>query len=170
MRFYCKIASKPNTISEEIRDGFKVAKRIKLCTFRDGVLDTEDKELIVKLQKRPDLFRTDRPWAKKPDWRITDKGKKLLEEGKRLGIDCRHIREQYLIQRINEIKNPVLRNAPEAPIQNKKKLVSSQPPKPQVKKIDYKELMRIAKSKGLKAQGVKKEVLRKQLKESGVLV
>jgi len=165
MRYFSKVISKPNSIIEEVRDGFKLVKQTRICTFIDGVLDTEDPELITKLNKRPDLFRTDRPWLQKDNWRTTDEGIKLLKEGERLGIDCRHVREWYLKEKIQEVKTPKSRK-PEAPVVNEKKLVGS-PVRSQpkvVKKIDYKELMRIAKDKGIKSFGMKKEALEEALK------
>jgi len=192
MKFYSKIVSKPNSIMEEIREGTKVIRRIKICTFIDGVLETDDPKIIAKLEARKDLFRTDRPWKQKPDWKITEEGKKLLEEGERLGIDCRHIAEWFLKKRIQDILYPKPKNAPEVPDVNEKKLVSSnapQPekveakevmegepneawleamelekevPKPKVK-IDYKEIIRLAKEKGIKTHKVKKNVLLRKL-------
>ena len=154
--FYSKVISKPNSINEEIRDGFRVLKRTHVCTFINGVLTTSDPDIIKKLRSRPDMFRTDRAWINR-DWRITEEGKKLLAEGVRLGLDIRHIRKEYLVKLIAEDKKKPVKKS-EAIEQNsnlvyrKKKLVSSTP-KPQVApKIDYKELMKIAKGKGIKSK------------------
>jgi len=173
MKFYSKVIDKPHSIIEEVRDGFKVLKQTQLCVFKNGVLETEDPKIIEKLEKRKDLFRTDRPWIQKDNWRTTDKGIKLLEEGERLGIDCRHVREWYLEQKIEEAKTPKSRK-PEAPTVNKKKLVGSKvssqsKPTTPVVKIDYKELMKIAKDKGINGFGKKKKELEKILKGKGVI-
>jgi len=173
MKFYSKVIDKPHSIIEEVRDGFKVLKQTQLCVFKNGVLETEDPKIIEKLEKRKDLFRTDRPWIQKDNWRTTDKGIKLLEEGERLGIDCRHVREWYLEQKIEEAKTPKSRK-PEAPTVNKKKLVGSKvssqsKPTTKVVKIDYKELMKIAKDKGINGFGKKKKELEKILKGKGVI-
>lgn len=162
MKFYSKIVSKPNSIIEEVRDAQKVINRVLICTFINGVLETDDPKIIAKLEARKDLFRTDRPWKQKPDWRITEEGIKLLKEGERLGIDCRHIREFYLKQRIQEILHPKSKT-PEEPEVNKKKTVSSQPPQANQPTMDYKEIIRQAKAKGIKTHKVKKQVLLKAL-------
>jgi len=201
MKFYSKIVDKPNSIIEEIRNGTQVISRKEICTFINGVFETNDPRIIAKLEVRKDLFRTDRPWIRRPNWRTTDEGIKLLEEGTRLGIDCRHIAEWFLKKRIQDIKNPPSKE-PEAPEVNKKTSISSNAPKPEkveVKeivegepneaykeamelekkmpkpttpevKVDYKEIMRLAKEKGIKTFGVKKSVLIKKLKGSGINV
>jgi len=199
MKFYSRVIDKPYSVMEELRDGLKLVKRTCLCTFVNGVFETEDPKIIAKLEVKKNLFKTDKPWIQGFNWKTTDEGKKLIEEGERLGIKCKHIREWYLEQLIREAKTPKSRK-PEAPVVNEKVLVSSQPkavkkveeviegvpneayleamkmeeeaPKPTTKavKIDYKEIVRLAKEKGFKTHKVKRKILEKKLKESGINV
>ena len=168
MIFYSKIVNKPNAVIKEVRDGFKLISQKKLCTFIEGKLETTDPTLIAILQKRPDLFRTDKPWSVMLNWRTTKEGIKLLKQGEELGIDCIHIRECYLKQRIREILHPKKKNEPEAPEVNEKKIIDNTIPKPKPK-VDYKAMMKLAKEAGIRGHGVKKEILRKTLKEKGVI-
>ena len=171
MKFYTRIKRKPNSIIEEKRDGFKVISRNRLCVAIDGVIETDDPETIRKLKKRPDLFRTDRPWTSR-NWRETVEGVKLLEIGVKMGLDIRHIRKEYLEKLIADSKPGVLSDKekalkPEPPTVNKKKMFSS---KPTVKNIDYVELMKIAKKKGVKAtkrKDIEKILLGKQEDKKG---
>lgn len=182
MKFYSKIVNKPNAIIEEQRDGFRLIKQTKVCTFINGVLETDDPEVIAKLEKRPDLFST-KPWATLYNWRTTEEGIKLLEEGEKLGIKCRFIRKEYLMKLIAESKEPVVKKEENLPTPEKveiKEVIEGVPneaykeamelekevPKPTtpVVKINYKELMKIAKSKGIKSFGMKREALEKALK------
>jgi len=166
MIFYTRIKSKPNSIIEETKEGFKVTSRTRLCVATDGVIDTDNPETIRKLKKRPDLFRTDRPWTNH-NWRVSKEGLALLKEGEKLGLDCRHIRKEYLIKKIADSKPGMVKSneevgLPEPPTVNKKKQFSS---KPTVKNIDYKELMKIAKKKGVK--GTKRADIEKLLLGKG---
>ena len=189
MKFFSKIINKPHAIITEVRDGFKLISQTKLCTFINGVLDTEDPELIAKLEKRPDLFRKDIPWAIPYSWRTTKEGIELLKEGEKLGIKCRFIRKEYLMKLIADSKEPVVKKEEVLPEPEKveiKEVIEGVPneaykeamkleeeaPKPTtpVVKVDYKELMKIAKGKGIKTHKVKREVLEKKLKESGINV
>ena len=170
MRYFSKIIDKPNAIIEEQRDGFRLVKQTKICEFRNGVLDTEDPEVIMKLNKRPDLFST-KPWATPYNWKMTEEGINLLKEGEKLGIDCRHIRKEYLQKVLSEKKNPVVKEEvlPEPEkveikeIEKEEEIIVPKPTTPEVK-INYKELMKIAKSKGINGFGMKKKALEKALK------
>ena len=170
MRYYSKIINRPHAIITEVRNGFQLVSQTKLCTFNNGVLDTEDPKVIAKLEARPDLFST-KPWSTPYNWKMTEEGIKLLREGERLGIDCRHIRKEYLEKLVAESKQPEpqpeLQPEPEKveikEIEKEEEIVVPKPSTPEVK-IDYKELMKIAKSKGIKSFGVKKEALEEALK------
>ena len=173
MKFYSKEISKPNSILEELRDGIKIVDRKCLCTFYNGELETNDPELIKKLQKHPDLFRTDRPWQSKINWKITEEGIKLLKQGERLGIDCRHIRKEYLMKLIEESKPKVkeveeILPEPETveikEIEKEEEIIIPKLTTPVVK-IDYQEIIRKAKAKGIKTHGVKKNTLIEELKK-----
>lgn len=163
MKFYSKIVNKPHSITEEVKDKTRVIKRTRLCIFIDGVLETDDPKIIAKLETRKDLFRSDKPWNQRPDWKTTEEGKKLLEEGGRLGIDCRHIREWYLKELIQKKLHPEKKTVEKTV----EKVVDNEIPKPKAK-IDYKAMIKLAKEAGIRGHGVKKEILRKKLKESGV--
>ena len=177
MIFYSKIIDRPNAIITEVRDGFKLVSQKKLCEFKEGRLETTDPDLIAKLEKRPDLFRTDKPWGVTLNWRTTEEGIKLLKQGEKLGIDCRHIRKEYLMKLIAESK-PVVKEVegvlPEPEkveikeIEKEEEIVLPKETTPEVK-IDYRELMRIAKSKGIKTFGKKKKELERILKGKGVI-
>jgi len=171
MRYFSKIINKPNAIIEEQRDGFRLIKHTKICEFVNGVLDTEDPDVIAKLEKRPDLFSTT-PWATPYNWKMTEEGINLLKEGEKLGIDCRHIRKEYLMKLIADSKPKVEEVEEVLPepekvevkeIEKEEEIVVPKPTTPVVK-IDYKELMKIAKSKGIKTHKVKRELIEKALK------
>lgn len=174
MIFYSKITNKPNSIITEVRDGFRVVSRKKLCEFNEGKLETTDPELIKTLQKRPDLFRTDRPWEVIKSWKTEEEGIKLLKEGERLGIDCRHIRKEYLMQEIQrKLGQKALTPKGLEQIEPKEEIEESVVEKDTVvvkkqSKIDYKQLMKEAKKRGIKSFGIKKEVLEKALLEKEV--
>jgi len=170
MRYFSKIIDKPNAIIEEQRDGFRLVKQTKLCEFINGVLDTENPDVIAKLNKRPDLFSTT-PWSGTYNWKLSEEGIKLLREGEKLGIDCRHIREKYLMKLVADSKQPEvqpeLQPEPEQveikEIEKEEEIVVPKPSTPVVK-IDYKKLMKIAKKKGINGFGMKKKALEKALK------
>ena len=172
MRYFSKIIDKPNAIIEEQRDGFRLVKQTKICEFRNGVLDTEDPEVIMKLNKRPDLFST-KPWATPYNWKMTEEGIKLLKEGEKLGVNCKHIRKEYLMKLVADSKPKVeeveeILPEPELveavkEIPKEEEVVVPKPTAPAIK-INYKELMKIAKSKGINGFGMKKEALEKALK------
>ena len=103
MRFYSRIVRKPESIITEIKDGLKVVDRKRVCQFFNGVCDTEDPKIITLLKKHPEKFRTDKPWPTN-HWQDTKEGMKLLERGKELDIDVRHIRKEYLITLIGLIE------------------------------------------------------------------
>lgn len=161
MKFYSKIINKPHSIIEETKKENVVTGRKRLCIFHDGVLETDDQRVIAKLQTRKDLFRTDRPWTLRANWRTEEDGIKLLKQGGELGIDCRHIRKSYLIQLIAQ-KNV-------QPVQKKEKVEvkKEEVSKPTITEvnIDYRELVRLAKEKGIKTHKVKREIIEKELKK-----
>jgi len=78
VKFFSRITNKPNSVIEEIKDGLKIVSQKRICVFQNGEFETEDPKIIEKLQKRPDLFRTDGPWL--PPLRKTT----LIE---RIGLD-----------------------------------------------------------------------------------
>jgi len=173
MKFYSKIINKPHSIIEETKKGNVVTGRKKLCIFYDGVLETDDQRVIAKLQTRKDLFRTDRPWTVN-NWRNEEDGIKLIEQGEKLGIDCRHIRESYLRQLIAQKNVQPVQKKEKAKVEVEKvetKDIEIPVSKPTTKvvKIDYKELMKIAKDKGINGFGKKKKELEKILKGKGVI-
>jgi len=177
MRYYSKIINRPHAIITEVRNGLELISQKKLCTFINGVLDTEDPELIIKLNKRPDLFSTT-PWSTPYNWKTTEEGIKLLKQGEKLGMNCRHIREEYLIKLIADSKPKVEEVEEVLPepekvevkeIEKEEEIVVPKLTTPEIK-INYKEVMKLAKEKGFKTFGVKQEVLKKKLKESGVNV
>jgi len=176
MRYYSKIINRPHVIIEEQRNGFQLINQKKLCTFENGVLDTEDPKVIEKLEKRTDLFSTT-PWDTAYSWRNTEEGIKLLKEGERLGIKCKHIREEYLKKLIadskpqTEIKEEVLPEPERVEMKEiveEEEIVVPKPTTPEVK-INYKELMKIAKKEGVKGFGKKKKELERILKNKGVI-
>jgi len=171
MRYFSKIINKPHAIITEVRNGLELISQKKLCTFINGVLDTEDPELIIKLNKRPDLFST-KPWATPYNWKMTEEGINLLKEGEKLGIDCRHIRKEYLMKLVADSKPKVEEVEEVLPepekveikeIEKEEEIIVPKPTTPEVK-INYKELMKIAKSKGINGFGMKKKALEKALK------
>ena len=172
MIFYSKIVDKPNAVIKEVRDGFRLIKHTKLCTFIGGRLETEDPIVIAELEKRPDLFST-KPWATPYNWKMTEEGIKLLKEGEKLGVNCKHIRKEYLMKLVADSKPKVEEVEEVLPepelveavkeIPKEEEVVVPKPTAPVVK-IDYKKLMKIAKSKGINGFGMKKEALEKALK------
>jgi len=103
MKFYSKIVRKPESIIQEVKDGLKVVSRKRVCQFSDGICETEDPAVIALLKKHPNKFRTDKPWPTE-HWQDTKEGIKLLERGKELKIDVRHIRKEYLVSLIKTIE------------------------------------------------------------------
>lgn len=103
MRFYSRIVRKPESIITEVKDGMKVVSRKRVCQFFNGICDTEDPKVIALLKKHPNKFRTDKPWPTN-HWQDTKEGQKLLERGKELNIDVRHIRKEYLLTLIKLIE------------------------------------------------------------------
>lgn len=191
MIFYSKEINKPNSILEEVRDGIKIIDRRCIATFYNGKLETNDPKLILKLQEHPELFRTDRPWHTKENWKTTEEGIKLLAEGERLNIDCRHIRKEFLLQEIQrKLRETTLtpkglereKEEKEIPIENEqevkiKEIIEEEPVVikdtvvvKEQPKINYKELMKQAKKRGIKSFGVTKEALEQALKEVNVNV
>lgn len=99
MKFYSKITNKPNSIFEEVRHGDKIINRKLVAKFEDGVFETDDPEVIEKLQAHPDKFRIDKPWDVSIRWQDTEEGKKLLKKADKLGIKYNdYTRKEYLQQ------------------------------------------------------------------------
>ena len=103
MRFFSRIVRKPESIITEVKDGMKVVSRKRVCQFFNGICDTEDTKVIALLKKHPEKFRTDKPWPTN-HWQDTREGQKLLDRGRELNIDVRHIRKEYLITLIGLIE------------------------------------------------------------------
>lgn len=152
MKFYSKITRKTNSIITEVRDGLKVVSRKRLCRFTNGVLDTENPEIIEKLSKRPDLFRTDKPWPSSR-WEDTEEGIELLVKGKELGIDIRHIRKEALVKQIEEKEG------------KEKKLKS----KVRSKVLQYEEILSKAKKLDIPTHKRKKEDIVEDIKKKEVM-
>ena len=96
MKFYSKITNKPNAVIEEIKDGLKIVKQTRLCMFKNGVLETEDKKIIEKLKEHPEQFRTDKPYPVVTEWKDTKEGKEMIKKGEKLGIKVKNVRKEYL--------------------------------------------------------------------------
>lgn len=148
MRFYSRIVRQPESIITEVKDGTKVVSRKRVCQFLNGICDTEDPKAIAMLKKHPNRFRTDKPWPAN-NWQDTKEGIKLLDRGKELGIDVRHIAKPYLLILISEIEKG-------------KGIVG-------VKKgssvLEYPELVAKAKELGIATHKKKKEDLIKEIEE-----
>lgn len=149
MRFFSKIVRKPESIITEVKDGMKVVSRKRVCQFFNGVCDTEDPKVIELLKKHPDKFRTDNPWPTNY-WQDTKEGMKLLERGSSLGIDVRHIREEYLISLIKTAE--------------KEKGISVEI-EADIRTIEYPELVAKARIMGINPHKKKKEDLIEEIRE-----
>jgi len=139
---------KPESIIQEVKDGMKVVSRDRVCQFFNGICDTEDPKVIALLKKHPEKFRTDKPWPTK-HWQDTKEGQKLLERGRELQIDVRHIRKEYLINLIGLIE--------------KEKGITSVNRGASV--LEYPELVAKAKTLNISVHKKKKEDLRKEIEE-----
>jgi len=148
MRFYSRIVRKPESIITEIKDGTKVVSRKRVCQFFDGICDIKDPEVIALLKEHPEKFRTDKPWPTK-HWQDTKEGIKLLERGRELQIDVRHIRKEYLITLIKLIE--------------KEKGITSVSRGASV--LEYPELVAKAKDLGISTHKKKKEDIQKEIEE-----
>lgn len=154
MRFYSRIVRKPESIITEIKDGLKVVSRKKICQFRDGICDTEDPKVIALLKEHPNKFRTDKPWPTNY-WQDTKEGQKLLDRGRELKIDVRHVRKEYLISLINLIEKEmgiVVEQPAIAPGQ------------------EYREAVDKAKTLDIKTYGKKKDDLLNEIEEKEVII
>jgi len=154
MRFYSRIVRKPESIITEIKDGLKVVSRKRVCQFFNGVCDTEDPKVIELLNKHPNRFRTDKPWPTNY-WQDTKEGQKLLERGRELKIDVRHIRKEYLISLINLIEK-------------EKGIIVEQPAIAPGQ--EYREAVDKAKTLDIKTYGKKKEDLLNEIEEKEVII
>jgi len=154
MRFYSRNVRKPESIITEIKDGLKVVSRKRVCQFRDGICDTEDPGVIALLKKHPNKFRTDKPWPTNY-WQDTKEGQKLLERGRELKIDVRHIRKEYLISLINLIEK-------EMGIINEQSAIAPGQ--------EYREAVNKAKTLDIKTYGKKKDDLVKEIEEKEVII
>lgn len=148
MRFYSRIVRKPESIITEVKKGKEVVSRTKICQFFDGVCDTEDPKIIALLKKHPNKFRTDKPWPTN-HWQDTKEGQKLLDRGRELKIDVRHIRKEYLIRLIEMMEK-------ENGIVTIKRGSSV---------LEYPELVAKAEVLGIRTHKKKKEVLLTEIEE-----
>ena len=153
MRFFSRIVRKPESIITEIKDGMKVVDRKRVCQFFNGVCDTEDPKVIALLKKHPNKFRTDKPWPTN-HWQDTKEGMKLLERGKKLGLDVRHIRKEYLISLIKLIE--------------KEKGIASPEIETDPRVMEYPELVAKARIMGINPHKKKKEDLIKEIQEKKI--
>jgi len=151
LKFFSKVTRKPNAIIEEVRHGTKLIEQKCICTFINGVLETDDPKIIKKLEERKDLFRTDRPW-KSNHWEDTEEGQELLKKGEALNIDIRHIRKESLIRQIDEKEGKTVELKP----------------KVKTKLLQYKELLEKAKALNIETHKRKKEDILKDIKEKEV--
>ena len=106
MKFYSVIANKPHAIMDgfQIKDGTKVAGK-QLCTFVNGELETDNPEIIKRLQARPELFRTDHPWGEKGEVKVGNKVnfkllqyQELLIKAKEVGINTYKMKKEAIIE------------------------------------------------------------------------
>lgn len=153
MRFYSRIVRKPESIIQEVKDGMKVVSRKRVCQFFNGICDTEDPKAIELLKKHPNKFRTDKPWPTN-HWQDTLEGQKLLDRGRELKIDVRHIRKEYLINLIKLIE--------------KEKGIISINKGSSV--LEYPELVTKAKDLGISTHKKKKDILKKEIEEKEVII
>ena len=153
MRFYSRIVRKPESIITEVKDGTKVVSRKRVCQFFNGICDTEDPKVIKLLRKHPNKFRTDKPWPTN-HWQDTKEGMKLLERGKKLGLDVRHIRKEYLISLIKLIE--------------KEKGIASPEIETDPRVMEYPELVAKARIMGINPHKKKKEDLIEEIQERNI--
>ena len=153
MKFFSRIVRQPESIITEVKDGTKVVSRKRLCVFQNGVCEVEDPKIIALLKKHPNKFRTDKPWPTN-NWQDTKEGMRLLERGKELNIDVRHIRKEYLIQLIKQIEK-------------EKGIVRSES---DTKVLKYPELVAKAKTLDISTHKKKKEDLIKEIEVKEVII
>jgi len=113
VKFYSVIANKPHAIMDGFRmkDGIKVAGK-QLCTFINGELETDNPEIIKRLQARPELFRADHPWNPVGDKVVGKVGnkvefellkyKELLIKAKEAGINTYKMKKEAIVKALNE--------------------------------------------------------------------
>ena len=149
---------------EQIKDGNKVVSQKRIATFINGVCDTDDPEVIEKLKGHPESFRTDKTWPKVPDWKDTEEGKLLMEQGRKLGIDklmgnnYKYISKPYLEKLIAE----KLANCSNLKIETESKI--------EVKKeMSYQEIVAKAKKLGIPTHQRKKEEILNEIKKKEVI-
>lgn len=166
MKFYSRITRKPNSVIEEVRHGDKVIDRKRIAVFKDGVLETDDPEVIEKLQAHPDKFRTDGPWPVPKTWKDTEEGKKLLKRGIELGIDkevgnnYQNIRKEYLESLIAEKETKG----------NTSKLKPDRAEdKPEPAELSYQEIVSRAKKLGITTYKRKKDEILEDLRQKEVV-
>lgn len=150
LKFYSQIKTKPNAVIKQIKDGSKIVESKCICIFQNGVLETNDPEIIAELEKHPNLFRTDKPFADFIDWQETEEGQKIVQKAQSLGIDTRHARKHYLEDAIME-KEMELNKEKEKPVQ------------PKEVELSYKEIVAQAKEAGIPTHKRKKEEILEDL-------
>lgn len=103
MKFYSQITKEPNAVIEQVKYGLKIVSQKQWCIFINGELETDDPELIKKLQARPDLFRTN-PWnvdIHKVDFN-TLKYEVLVDTAKKLGIKTYGMKKEEIIKALEK--------------------------------------------------------------------
>ena len=155
MKFYSRVVNKPESVITEVKDGLKVVSRKMICQIINGVCEVNDPEVIEKLKLHPDKFRTDKPFPTNY-WQNTEEGIRLLKKGEALNIDTRHIRKEYLIKMIAE--------------KEKELGISEVIPKVQVQDKPFNEIVKEAKSLGIKVNRRKKEDILNDIKTKEVII
>jgi hypothetical protein len=166
LKFYSRVTNKPNSVVEEVRHGDKVIDRKRIAVFKDGVLETDDPEVIEKLKEHPDKFRTDGPWPVPKTWKDTEEGKKLLKRGveleidKEIGNNYQNIRKEYLESLIDE---------KESKGNTSKMKPDKAEDKPEPEELSYQEIVARAKKLGITTYKRKKDEILNDLKEKEVM-
>jgi len=136
MKFYSKIIKKPEAIQ-----------------FIGGVCETDDKKVIERLKEHPEKYRTDKPWPVKLEWKDTVEGKAMLARGKKLGIEIKNVRKEYLMKLIEE--------------KEKKQGIAN---KVKAKVLGYQELIAKAKSLDIPTHKRKKEDILNDIEEKELIL
>ncbi|MCJ7790525.1 MAG: hypothetical protein MUP69_10210 [Candidatus Atribacteria bacterium] len=105
MKFYSQITNKPNAVITQVKDGLKLVSSKQLGVFINGELETNDPELIKKLQSKPDMFRTDHPWNEKVESKVDFKTIKydvLVDTAKKLGIKTYGMKKEEIIEALEK--------------------------------------------------------------------
>jgi len=151
-------------VIEQIKDGNKVVSQKRITTFINGVCDTDDPEVIEKLKGHPESFRTDKAWLKAVDWKDTEEGKLLMEQGRKLGID------KLMGNNYKYISKPYLEKLIAEKLANCSNLKIETEPKIEVKKeMSYQEIVAKAKKLGIPTHQRKKEEILNEIKKKEVI-